>query len=136
MINGPVTPLYAGLLGLMLLVLSILVGRQRGRSKVSIGLGEDRLLLRASRAQGNFVEYAPLLLILLLALELGGASVWLLHGIGLMTFVGRALHAIGISREPDILPLRIAGMLLTFVALLVASVALLWMGLVPGAAGE
>ena len=136
MINAPVTPLYAGLLGLTLLVLSVLVIRQRVRVKLALGLGEDLMLLRASRAQGNFVEYAPLLLVMLLALELGGTPFWLLHGIGLAVVGGRLSHALAISREPEQLQLRQLGMLLTFTALLVASLALLWMGLAPGAAGE
>ena len=57
--------IYAALLALLFLALSVLVIRQRLRSRTVIGLGEAEGLLRASRAQGNFAEYVPILLILL-----------------------------------------------------------------------
>lgn len=122
---APVTSLYAALLALLFLALSVLVIRQRLRHKVAIGLGEAEGLLRASRAQGNFAEYGPLLLILLLLLELGGSSRTLLHGLGAAILLGRALHAAGISRSPERLLFRQAGMMLTFGALAVGALALL-----------
>ena len=70
-----VTPLYAGLLGLMLLVLSALVSRQRLRHKVSIGDGDVPSVRAAMRVQANFVEYVPLALILLVLLELSRHSI-------------------------------------------------------------
>ena len=122
---APVTSIYAALLALLLLALSVLVIRQRLRNKVAIGLGEAEALLRASRAQGNFAEYVPILLVLLLLLELGGSGPVLLHGLGAAILLGRVLHAAGISRSPERLLLRQAGMLLTFGALTVAALALL-----------
>lgn len=95
------------------------------KAGVAIGLGDDRGLLRASRAQGNFVEYAPIILVMMLLLELGGAAPWLLHGLGSMILAGRIAHGLGISREPENLRLRQIGMGLTFTALIGAAVALL-----------
>lgn len=122
---APVTSLYAALLALLLALLSVLVIRQRLRAGVAIGLGKSEGLLRAARAHGNFVEYAPLVLLLMLLLELGGAGGVLLHALGAATLLGRVLHAAGISREPEQLRWRQAGMLLTFGPLLVAALALL-----------
>lgn len=120
-----ITSHYAALLGLLLFVLSVRVIQARVACRVAIGLGDDRRLLRASRAQGNFVEYAPMVLILILLLELNGAPPWLLHGLGSMILAGRIAHGLGISREPENLRLRQLGMALTFTALLVGAVALL-----------
>ncbi|MGZ9080482.1 MAG: MAPEG family protein, partial [Burkholderiales bacterium] len=58
-----VTPLYAALLGLWLLVLSLRVVQQRRAARVSLGDGGNTALQRAIRAQGNFVEYVPLALL-------------------------------------------------------------------------
>ena len=55
-----VTPLYAGLLGLLLFALLAKVIKARLRSGVSIGDGSDAALAHEIRAQGNFVEYAPM----------------------------------------------------------------------------
>lgn len=121
----PITSLLAGLFGLMLLVLSILVIRARLAARVAIGLGEDIRLLRASRAQGNFLEYAPMILILLALLEASGAGAVLLYALGGLALVGRVAHAMGISREPENLRLRQFGMAQTFTALALASMFLL-----------
>jgi hypothetical protein len=122
---APITALYAALLALLFLALSVLVIRQRLKAKVALGLGKAEGLLRASRAHGNFAEYVPILLVLLLLLELGGSRPWLLHALGAAILLGRVLHASGISRSPERLVLRQAGMLLTFVPLAVAALALL-----------
>ena len=121
----PITSFYAALFGLLLLALSILVIRARVSARIAIGLGEDIRLLRASRAQGNFVEYAPMILILLLLLEASGAGHVLLHAVGGLALVGRIAHAAGISQEPENLKLRQIGMALTFTILGLAPLLLL-----------
>ena len=116
----PVTSFYAALFALMLLVLSMLVGKARHAAKVSIGLGDDIRLLRASRAHGNFVEYVPMILILMLLLEASGASAFLLNVLGTFALAGRIAHALGISQEPEKRKLRQLGMAFT-VGLLVSA---------------
>jgi len=116
---------YAALLALLYLALSGLVIRQRLRHGVPIGLGEAEGLLRASRAHGNFAEYVPFALVLILLLEQGGAALWLLHGLGVALLLGRLSHAWGISRLPERLLFRQLGMLMTFGVLGVAALALL-----------
>ena len=41
---------------------------------------------------------------------------------------GRIMHALGLAREPDIIPLRFTGMILTFLSLLGTSLAALYVG--------
>lgn len=124
-----ITGHYAALLALLLFALSIKVIQARVATRVAIGLGESGPgaigLLRASRAQGNFVEYVPMILVLMLLLELSAAPAWLLHALGGMTLAGRLAHGLGITREPEVMRLRQIGMALTFTALLVGALALL-----------
>ncbi|MGZ8154862.1 MAG: MAPEG family protein [Burkholderiales bacterium] len=87
-----VTPLYAALLGLWLLVLSLRVVQQRRAARVSLGDGGNTALQRAIRAQGNFVEYVPLALLMLAILELSHFSIYLLHALGLVLLIARLLH--------------------------------------------
>lgn len=112
-----VTPLYAGVLGLLFLVLSLRVIGRRQAARVALGDGGDRILLRRQRAQANFAEYVPLVLVLMTLAELRSASSLVLHGIGACLLVGRLLHAYGLSSEPERMAYRMVGMVLTFSAL-------------------
>ncbi len=118
-----VTPIYAALCGLLLILLSHRVIRQRQRFKVVLGDDGEPQVQRAMRVQANFVEYAPLSLILLALAELQGHDLWLLHGLGLLLLCGRLLHAFGVAREPENLRFRVAGMTLTFAAIALGSLA-------------
>jgi hypothetical protein len=51
-----ITPLYAGLLGLMSIALAFMAGRLRESAKISIGDGGNTELLLAMRRHANFVE--------------------------------------------------------------------------------
>ncbi len=121
MIIPTVTPLYAGLLGLLLVFLSSNVIARRYGAKVSLGYGDDKLLNKRIRAHANFIEYTPMGLLLLLLTEFQGAPLWVSHSLGLMLLVGRLMHAYGISAEPQITGLRKNGMVLTFAMLFFAA---------------
>lgn len=121
-----VTPLYAGLLGLLLLVLSYLVSRQRRKHRISIGDGGVPALQAAIRVQGNFTEYVPVALILLALLELSHHSLYLLHVLGAALVIGRVLHAYGLTVKPHgASPGRLVGVLLTWLVILIASLLLI-----------
>lgn len=114
-----VTPLYAGLLALWYLVLSVRVVQRRGHG-VSLGDGGDDVLLRRIRGHGNFGEYVPLILLMMALLEAGQTSIYLLHAIGATLLVARLLHGISLSFTARWKFGRFWGTLLTFIALLVA----------------
>ncbi|MFP5468222.1 MAG: MAPEG family protein [Alphaproteobacteria bacterium] len=84
MSNGiiPVSTLYIGLNALIMFILSALVVRARMQTGVEVGDGGREELIKAQRAHGNNVEYVPISLLILIAVELAGATVWLLHGLG------------------------------------------------------
>ena len=116
-----VTPYYAAALAVLLVVLSLRVITVRRARKVSIGDGGDAELSRRTRVQGNFAEYAPMGLILMGFAEAGGAPAITVHVLGVMLVAGRVAHAVGMSPEPSIFPLRVGGMSLTFLALLLGA---------------
>jgi uncharacterized membrane protein YecN with MAPEG domain len=127
------TAFYAGIIGLLLLALSFLVIKNRARARVSLGSGQDPGLERAIRAQANLAEYAPVILILMLILEMASASPWLLHGCGGVLVVSRVLHAIGMTNPGSPLNGRRLGTAGTWLVLLVLSVATITVSMqVPG----
>ena len=94
-----ITALYAGILGLFAMVLASLAGNRRGKLKVSIGDGGSKDLHLAVRRHGNFVEYVPLILILLGIMELNGVQAAALHSLGAALVVFRICHAVGLKAD-------------------------------------
>ncbi|MGQ0697831.1 MAG: MAPEG family protein [Panacagrimonas sp.] len=124
-----VTSLYAGLLALWFVVLSMrVVGRRRG-NKINLGDGGDAQMQRLIRGHGNFAEYVPLILLLLLILETGGTTpFWLIHLIGITLVIARVLHGIALSFSDHFFFGRFVGTLLTFILLAVTGLLCLWRG--------
>lgn len=118
-----ITPMYAALLGIILLVLSIrVVAVVRPKGKVSYGDGGNPDFTTVTRAQGNFIEYVPLILILIAFAEAGGTSSGWIHAMGAGLVVGRILHPLGLTNNPGVNPMRFIGTNLTWIALLAASI--------------
>jgi uncharacterized protein len=121
-----VTPLYAGLLVLWFLVLSIRVIRRRGSGGIALGDGSDPGMLRVIRGHANFAEYVPLALLLMAILELSRFSIYVLHALGLTLLVARLLHGYALSFTQQFRFGRIAGTALTFIVLFVAALLCLY----------
>ena len=119
-----ITAIYTGLCALLLVALSALVIRERARTHVSLGDGGDKRLEKSIRAQGNFVEYTPLALIVLALAEMQGAPALALHGLGATLVIGRVLHGWGLTRERESNPARGLGAAMTFAVLMVGGVGL------------
>lgn len=124
-----ITLIYAGLLGLLFLLLSFWVVKRRAQFRVMIGEGEAPEMLAAIRAHGNFAEYVPLTLLLMALCELVEVGSLWLHLGGVLLLVGRILHAIGIQipRAPN-MP-RLFGTLFFWLSLGIFSVLALVQGL-------
>ncbi len=120
-----ITPLFTGLLALLYLVLTTRVVRARASERIGLGDRGNARLLRRMRAHGNFAEYVPIALLLLLMLELTGAAPWLLWTLGAALLGGRLAHAYGFSHDPEIGSLRLAGMILTLSTIAVSALSLL-----------
>ncbi len=119
-----VVPPYAALLALGFILLSVRVIRARRAARVALGSGADPELERRMRVQANFAEYVPLALLLLVMAESRGAWPWTLHVLCLALVIGRASHAWGVSRTPEVFRFRVAGMVTTF-AVLAGGIALI-----------
>jgi uncharacterized membrane protein YecN with MAPEG domain len=115
-----ITALYASLLAVLFLFLSVRVIGWRRQQRVEIGHGEDVQLLRRMRVHANFAEYAPFTLLLMALAENLGPPHVLVHLVGL-TLLGRTMHAYGLSQTPHILKYRVWGMTLTFAAMGIAA---------------
>lgn len=126
----PVTSVTAAIAALMLIALSLPVSLRRMKVRATTGDGDDATLRRLIRAQGNFIEYTPIGLILLALVEVGVTGSGLLWAIGMLLIIGRGLHALGMLR--NLTALRGAGMLGTFASLLIAAGILLGRYFAPG----
>ncbi len=119
-----VTALYAGILALVLVGLSLYVVRGRWANKVSVGDGGNADMLKRMRAHANFIEYVPIALIGLYLLEVTRHSVYLLHVLGIALVVARLMHPFGMVRKsPN--PFRAGGAVITLCILIVEGVLLI-----------
>ena len=121
-----IVPIYAALFAVMLVFLSISVANTRREMQVTIGDGGNKILLRRIRVQGNFTEYVPMALILFTFIEMQGWPRWLVHGLCLVLLAARLVHAYGVGREPEIIPIRATGMATTALLLITAAGLLLF----------
>jgi uncharacterized protein len=95
--HAPITALWAGLLGIFMLLLGGRVVLLRNSENVLFGDGGNVALLQRMRVHGNFIENVPMALLLMLVLELNGTAPLLLNALGGSLLVARVLHAIGLS---------------------------------------
>ncbi len=93
-----VTPLYAALLGLLFIPFTLRVGLYRAKNKIDLGDGDDPELLRRIRGQANFIETVPIALVLIVIMELCGASNGWLHTLGALLVIGRLCHYLAITK--------------------------------------
>lgn len=124
-----ITGLFAGILGLFYMWLSMRVMRARRIYNVPLGDGGHEVLALRIRAHSNFVEYVPFTLFLMLMNEVQGMPAALLYGIGVVLIVARILHAVGLLRPVPIL--REVGMVMTFGVIGVASALLIFQFFMP-----
>lgn len=101
MLPMPVTALYAGVFALFALFLSFKAGSLRGKTGISILYGEpiNWELAENVRRHQNFLEYVPMIIILMGAIELNGGSTLLLHIVGILLIISRIAHMLGLHAD-------------------------------------
>lgn len=119
-------PLYAALLALLFVALSIRTLRLRRRLRIGIGDAGNEQMLRAMRVHSNFAEYVPLTLFLIYLAEVQGTHALFIHALGLCLLAGRLSHAYGVSQANENYTFRVVGMSMTFTSLISASAYLLF----------
>jgi uncharacterized membrane protein YecN with MAPEG domain len=95
-ISIPITAVFAALLALVLVGISIRVTVLRAQKKISFFDGGDKELGQAMRVQGNFIEYVPMALALMGLMEFMGAKAWLVYVFGALLLAARFAHAWGL----------------------------------------
>ncbi len=104
-----VSALFAGLLGLLAAMLTANVISQRVRTEVSAGDGGDSRLAQAIRAHGNFIEQAPLALLLLAMAEGLGHRAVVVAVLGIAIVASRVANAAALNRSLELTSLRVFG---------------------------
>lgn len=112
--------LYAALLSLLIVWLSLNVIGKRRQYKVSTGDGGQHQLKIAIAAQSNAIEYIPIALVLLFALEYNAANLLIVHALGLALLTGRLVHARGLLSE--MLKVRVLGMKITLYTIIALAI--------------
>jgi uncharacterized protein len=93
----PVALTTAGAAALINFWLGLRIGQIRRAEKIWIGDGNNPRLAARMRAQLNFAEYTPIVLILVALIEFGaGTSLWLWIAASVF-LLGRLLHPIGMD---------------------------------------
>ena len=116
-----VTPIYIATSGLLFLPITARVALYRIKSKISLGTGDDPEMLRRMRGQANFIETVPIALLILIAMEVLGASHTWLHALGLTLVLGRIAHYFGLI-EMAPLAFRVIGIAATLLTIFLGSI--------------
>lgn len=120
----PITLTFAAACALLNLWIATRCTRIRMSDKVLHGHDGNALLARRMRAHANFIEYTPIVLILLALIEMAvGASLWLWIAV-LVYVVARVAHAFGMDADQPTV-WRAGGILLTWVIMIGLSIAAL-----------
>lgn len=117
----PVTLCSAAAAAILTIWLMLRIGSVRRSTQISEGHGDHTGLMMRMRAQSNFVESVPFVLVLIAAIELSGrGQPWLAYIAGIY-FLGRIAHALGM--DPDGFGKgRMIGTIVTALTLLVLAV--------------
>ena len=126
----PVTLTYASFFAIFSLILSFRAGTYRGKAGVSVLYGEpaNMELAQRIRVHQNFLEYVPMILIVMGALEASGVSRMFLYVVGDLLVIARIAHAVGLKHDNMSHVGRLIGAGLTALITLVIGVYGLWLG--------
>jgi uncharacterized membrane protein YecN with MAPEG domain len=124
-----ITSAYLGILALLYLVLGLQVSRLRRGHRVLFGDGDNIKLRSAIRAHANFVEYVPIIVLMVAMLEMSGMPALRVHLLMGALLVARLLHPLGMYVGPRTLRFqicRVGGIVLTLLVMAGAASLLLW----------
>jgi len=116
-----ITPIYAVPMALLMFLLWLNVVKRRGVADVSIGHGDDKPLHVKIRQHGNFIEFAPMVLLMMLLAELRDGNATTLHVAGGFLVLSRTLHPFGLHYDRAMHVARIVGNTGSLIALFAAA---------------
>jgi len=128
-----ITSIYISIYALFYVILSFYVIKGRRKLKIGIGQSEQADLLKRIRAQGNFIEYTIIFILLLASAENLDFSNSSLHFMGILFFIGRLSHAYGLlfaeiyegNQPKKNFKFRVGGMVITFTSIIHLAVSIL-----------
>ena len=124
-----ITLMYASFFALFAMFLSFRAGGFRGKAGVSVLYGEppNMELAERVRVHQNFLEYVPMILIVMGAIELSGGSRMFLYVVGDLLVIARIAHFIGLKHDNMAHPGRLIGAGGTFLITVVTACYGLWL---------
>ncbi len=123
-----ITAFYLAILALVYAALALQVIRLRRGNKAAFGDGGNTSLHRAIRAHANFMEYVPIISLMVAMIEMSGASALRVHQLMGALLLSRLLHPFGMYATPGSLRFqigRVGGIFLTIGLLITCALTIL-----------
>jgi uncharacterized membrane protein YecN with MAPEG domain len=120
-----VTAFYLAILALIYAVLALRVAGLRRANRALFGDAENASLRTAIRVHANFIEYVPIIALLVALLEMSGMPAFRVHLLMGALLLSRLLHPMGMAARPGTWQFnagRIATILLTLAVLVAAAI--------------
>jgi uncharacterized protein len=120
-----VTAFYLGILALIYAVLALRVAGLRRANLALFGDAENAKLRTAIRVHANFIEYVPIISLLVALLEMSGMAATRVHLLMGGLLLARLLHPMGMAARPGTWQFnagRVGGILLTIAVLVAAAI--------------
>lgn len=120
-----ITAFYLALLALLYAALALQVAGLRRRHRVLFGDADNGRLRTAIRVHANFIEYVPIIALLVALLEMSGTPASHIHLMMGALLLSRLLHPMGMAARPGTFRFtagRVVGILLTLAVLIAAAV--------------
>jgi len=120
-----ITAFYLGILVLIYAVLALRVAGLRRSNRVLFGDAANTTLRTAIRVHANFIEYVPIIGLLVALLEMSGTSTTRVHILMGGLLLSRLLHPLGMAARPGTWQFnvgRVGGILLTIAVLISAGI--------------
>jgi uncharacterized protein len=123
-----ITSVYLAVLALLYTILAVQVGRLRMRDRAAFGDNGSLALRRAIRAHANFIEYVPIITLMVAMLEMSGLGATWVHLLMGALLVSRLLHPLGMYAAPNTLQFRVGrmgGITITYILLIACALTIL-----------
>ncbi|MFO1109892.1 MAG: MAPEG family protein [Bradyrhizobium sp.] len=120
-----VTGFYLAILALIYAVLALRVAGLRRTNRALFGDAENAGLRTAIRVHANFIEYVPIITLLVALLEISGMAASRVHLLMGGLLLSRLLHPMGMAARPGTWQFnvgRVGGILLTIAVLVAAGI--------------
>lgn len=120
-----ITAFYLGVLALIYAAMALRVAQMRRSNRALFGDAENNRLRIAIRIHANFIEYVPIIALMVALLEMSGMPPTRVHLLMGGLLLSRILHPLGMMARPPAWQFtigRVVGILLTIAVLVAAGI--------------